>query len=212
MKTYIVLFLLILAGFWLSFHVKKLSYWSLGNFGIRKVKRWDVKTDSFSNGMLVISFLFCCGYWLIPYSFLIYSIALIFVTWITMVRVGRLSKKVVKHPSWIAFGFFMAGLCAWYAASQYNGDLLIVLFRKHVLAGISSVLYFLQEEDFAYTLLQGVIMWLPFWFLLNQFKTMRIDCCLRASSEFFCLIKIFVFCFCVMSLSLYGFSFLSEIY
>ena len=213
MEKYIVLFILFIAGIVLSRGVKHLSWLSLGQFGVRKIRRWNAYTDSFANFILFLCFIFCCTYWLIPFSFWIYSVILLLTTLITMSRVNFIKQTRLKYPRWAAFCFFLVGMIGWFSVADSAFFEPIYQLQKDVLAyKIDNVLYFLQEVNFMYAVLQGFLMWVPLWFLWNHFKTMRTDHCLRSHNIVTFTLKVVFVCGLLLGLSIFGFGFLDVIY
>lgn len=213
MKTYIILFILILVGIALSFAYKHLSAFSLGSFGLRHLMKWKSSTDTLGNWILFLCFVFCCTYWMIDRYWIYYSILVLFSTICTMARVSKLPKKNMPHPKWTVFCYWMVGLIGWFCAVHSGASANVLLFKMDVFSHAANTpIYFLTHVSFMVTILQGVLMWIPVWILWNHFKYMRCQKMVRAKNVYTLTIKLVFVCIVMWGLYAYGFHFLDLVY
>lgn len=213
MKKYIVIFCLIVIGILLSLVYRRLSIFSLKNVGLRYIKKWKSRTDTLGNWMLFLSFVFCCVYWLIPQYSILYSIFLTFTILATLGRISLLPKRRIKMPCWIAFCLYSVGAVGWFCSMMNGTHASITTFYQDVMAGrVNEFFYIMTHVNFMFTVLQGFLMWFPFWVLWNHFKYMRCEKRIRAKNVAALTIQCSAICFIMIALYVYGFPFLKSVY
>ena len=182
--------------------------------GLRHLMKYRSSTDTFGNGMLIVCFIFCTIYWLIPFYSLFYTLLLVFCVLATMGRVCMLPKRQrTNMPVWVAFCLYAIGATGWFCSMFNVGHDAILSFRADVLAGkVHEFFYIMTHVSFMHTLLQGFIMWIPFWILWNHFKYMRCEKRIRAKNVATLTVKSIFVCLILIVLYVYGFNFLNVVY
>lgn len=173
------------------------QYISLGQFGIRTIERRHDKTDTLGNIILFLCLVFCVSYWLLPeYFFIIYSILF----WISFVilcaQVFRISQDYPqkKQISLILSIYVMCVIAYCCAAGFLSGHQIyhdLSLFLKDIHKNpFTSVLYYLQNYQWASVILTGVTMMYSFYLVWAQFKYMRLENSFKADNIIFFWIKV----------------------
>ncbi len=202
---------------------KATSIFTFKKFGIRKKKRWNALIDDLGNFFLLISFVFCCVYWLVPYY------RQIFAVWIMFTMICALSRSAIitsKYPrDWkgktsaiiVNAGLYLVGAIGLAGAvGVFNNSMFlsgVARFTHDLESGsIQSYMYFLTNPSIFYVLLEGLLMFIPLMFLWNNFKYMRTERMIRAANVVTFTIKLLLLYALLVTLSYYGFDFINMIY
>lgn len=154
---------------------------TLGSFGIRKIKRWHSKTDTLANLMLWISALFCIAAPFIPYAPLIYAVWLTF-TWLcTLSRAVRMGRVRAKTPKLTVIFLitltYGVGLAA--GIGMINGFRLWIdayTFANMIesMEALNIMLYLSDPMPAGFVMQILLLIW-PLANLWGQFKYMRLE-------------------------------------
>lgn len=154
---------------------------SFRTFGIRKVRRWNSRTDTLGNLFLWLSVLFCVAFGGIPFAKWIYLVWMIF-SWLACIsRAVRLSAVRSTNQKMTVIFFLnltlgiglLAGMGFFNDFFMWNGA---VQWLTAVEDGIARTLvYYLNEPNFFCYLLQAAVMLLPLFIFWGQFKYMRLE-------------------------------------
>lgn len=228
MKSYLYISLVIAVGILLTlipikYLRKYTAYFSFKKFGIRKKKRWNALLDDLGNTFLVISFLFCALYWLIPYFEWIYVVWLLFTGLCTLSRSAIITSHYPNTKgsqfkaalvNMLIFDLMGIGLGAGFGLLNNNAFYgAIAAFRLDLRAGyLMSMMYYLTNPTFFYILLEGLILFIPLMTLWNHFKYMRTERTIRAANIVTYVFKMILICVVLFILAHYGFAFLDMVY
>jgi hypothetical protein len=195
-----------------------LSLLSFDDFGVRKIARWNNTTDSVGNFFLFFSLLFCVGYFLIPNYEIFYSLWLAFTFLCTLAQSFRVCKRMARWKSFlvvimvclIASAGLLCGL------GLLNGRIFvypIYQFKVDLTSHVSMDLWYpFFHYDIPYTILQGMILFMPLFALWQQFKYMRLEDHYKASFLFTYVLKNIIWIALMIFLSVKGFEFINLMY
>lgn len=202
---------------------KATSIFTFKKFGIRKKKRWNALIDDLGNFFLLLSFVYCCVYWLIPYYRQIYAVWIMFTLIVTLSRAVVITSKYPKDKKGklctilVDVGIYLVGAIGLAGAvGAFNNEIFLSgvdrFARDLQSGGIHDYMYFLTNPSFFYVVLEGLIMFIPLMFLWNNFKYMRTERTIRAANVATFTIKVLIVCALMTVLSYEGFSFLNMVY
>lgn len=202
---------------------KSTSVFTFKKFGIRGKKRWNALVDDLGNIFLLISFLFCCTYWLIPYYLEIYAVWMLFTLLCTISRCviitarypkdwkGKAGTLIVNTGTFLIGAIGLACAIGCFNHSMFTGQ--VANFARDLEAGkIASYMYFLTNPSFFYVLLEGILLFMPLMFLWNGFKYMRTERTIRAANVVTYAIKLLLLYTIMIGLGYEGFHFINMVY
>jgi hypothetical protein len=195
-----------------------LSLLSFDDFGIRKIARWNNTTDSIGNFFLFFSLLFCVGYFLIPNYEIFYCLWLAFAFLCTLAQSYRVCQRYERWKSFLVVLMECLMACAGLVCGLGLLNERIFVYPIYQLkvdltSQVSMDLWYpFFHCDVPYTVLQGVILFMPLFALWQQFKYMRLENHYKASFLITYVLKNGVWIALMMFLSLKGFEFINLMY
>ena len=222
MKMFVILIVFFGIGLFLTLAsnstiAKILAIFTFKDFGVRRIERWRSNTDTLGNIFLSLCVIFCCGYWLLPNFLIIYSMILFISAAACLGVVARLFATDPLEGKLALWGIFIVVFVGWLSACGFLNQQIfltqIQVFRGDCLQGsIRSILYFLTNPSFAYTVLEGILLFMPLGILWNHFKYIRTEKTLRAKNLLTFCLKMIFYCFLMIYVGAYGFTYLNQIY
>lgn len=191
---------------------------SLQTYGIRTIRRRNDQTDTLTNCILFVCFLFSVGYCFIPYSFVLYSV-LFAVSFLCLIaQTNRVTADLTPRErfSLLSAVWFMS-TTAYVGAigmfNQHQAEKDTAVFIQSLYAHeLQSVLYFLTHHEFMTVTLQIVVFFVSFYVVWAQFKYMRLENTYKANNLINFWIKTICVCLLLIGLSFGGFYCMNRAY
>ncbi|MDO4672683.1 MAG: hypothetical protein Q4A76_07200, partial [Porphyromonadaceae bacterium] len=144
--------------------------------GIRKLHSRKETVDSLGNFFLFLGFLFSILYVFIPNYVYVYAILLSFFYLITLAQAIRVTKRKKKEIRFLVlyglYLFLTFGILMSFQAGLEPG---VLSFKEDLLQGqVFDLFYILTHVSLMEYFLQGILLFIPIYALLAQFKYMRL--------------------------------------
>lgn len=198
------------------------SPFTMGHFGIRKIRRWHTTTDTLGNVMETLCVLFCIVYPLVPYYTIVYGVLLAIVLLCVMGRAAIISMKEkkgyhafeIRVVICVLWTFGIIGLLA--GTGVFNGQSMMGPIQSFVLyvrtGDLTDAMYYLKDPALFYYILQMGLMMIPLCMLWNQFKHMRLERTWKGANLFTFLLKMILVLFVLLWGGTNGFAFLNSVW
>ncbi len=191
---------------------------SLGNYGVRYIRRRRDHTDSLANFFLFISLILSCTFFLIPgYQYVIGA----WLTFAFLCTFGQATRVCVSIPAVkakiVLFGVYLMFACGLASSIGFiNGFVVngyISAFTKAIFGGeAKNVFFYLQSPLTFYMLIEGFIIFVSCYNLWAQFKYLRLENTYKAKWMVTYIMKILFVCAVVIGTAYFGFNFVGTVY
>lgn len=187
------------------------NVFSLGQVGIRTIRRRNDRSDTLTNFILFLCFVFSFGYLFVPYWEMVYCI-LFGVSYLCLIaQTNRIAHPFSKRKRisvllavWLMSAIAFAGAIGLFNHHQFIRD--INIFSKVMYThNIYSYFYYLTNHEWVSALFEGVIMFASFYVTWAQFKYMRLENSFKANTMIRFWIKIVLVCIILIGLSFGGY-------
>ena len=195
---------------------------TMGRFGIRKIRRWHTTTDTLGNVIETLCLIFCVIYPLVPYYTIIFAVLMALTLVCVMARVAIISAKAKKGYATVEIHMvtgllWVLGITGIMAGTGLlNGQMMvgpIQAFITRVENGSAwSYMYFLKNPEPFFYVLQMFLMGIPLCMLWNQFKHMRLERTWKGANLFTFLVKMVAAIVVLAWCGALGFDFLNMVW
>lgn len=195
---------------------------TMGHFGIRKIRRWHTTTDTLGNVLETLCVIFCIVYPLIPYYTVVFGVLTGFALLCVLARAAIISLKEktgyrafeIRTVICVLWTFGILGILA--GTGVFNGQAMLGPIQSLVLyirtQDLTDVMYYLRDPAVFYYLLQMGLMMIPLCMLWNQFKHMRLERTWKGTNLFTFLLKMIIVAFVLLWAGTSGFAFLNSVW
>lgn len=223
METIVWVVVLILLGVACTFIPRKYfdkitDIFSLQDIGVRYIRRRRDNTDTLANIFLFVALVFSIFYFILPGYTIIYSVLLVLSFLCVLAQTNRVMQKASKGK-WITVFlcvYAMAAIGLASAIGLFNNFAcvpLVTTFEKDLFAGsVFDVFYILQNPCVVAYVLQGILFFIPMYWMWAQFKYMRLENTYKGYNVVTFSIKVIIICAFVAYISMSGFDFINLVY
>lgn len=191
---------------------------SMRKFGIRKIRRYNSKTDTLANCMIALFLLFSIFYCFIPFYQVIYGVLYVFSYLCVLAQANRVTsrKSAGMARTVILLTNVFAGIGFLSALGFLNNHISVGVINQLMIdihsRAAFGILYVLQNRTWTYLFFQGLLFMFPVFILWSHFKYMRLENSAKAVYFITYIIKMLFMIVLVILASRYIFQFLDFVY